>query len=87
MLAPALAQNVDLSAPVSRTPTVMSEIKRGHGDAIRCVEKYSTPDTIGTPDAIRQFWLCVDGEQRVNISGSTISDPYLFGLYITGNFG
>ncbi len=73
--APAFSQTANLDAPVSRQPTVRSEIKRGSTDAFRCAMKYDDPDTA------LKFSGCVEDLVFSNISNSTISDPYLFGLY------
>ena len=69
------AQTIDLDAPVSRTPTVRSELKRGQVDAATCFSK----DENLIPSI--NFTDCIEKNIKDNIGRSTISDPYLYGIY------
>jgi hypothetical protein len=73
---PARAQNSKPDAPVSRQPTVRSEIARGN----RAAEDCDLPDANVTNPI--KFAECVDNAVGTNVRNSTLSDPYEFGLYV-----
>jgi hypothetical protein len=72
--APAWAQNSNLNAPVSRQPTVGSEIERGQEVGFQCGLDYRAN--------FSKFRDCVNNAISTNRQSSTLSEPYEFGLYV-----
>jgi hypothetical protein len=71
---PLHAQNSKLDAPVSRQPTVCSEIDRGQSAGFDCALKNVAH--------LPAFVSCINNVVAANQQSSTISDPFLFGLYL-----
>jgi hypothetical protein len=74
LILPAAAQAVNLNAPLSRQPTVGSEIDRGQEASFECGLK-NLVDLLA-------FINCVDRSLLLNKQKATLSDPYEFGLYV-----
>ena len=72
--APGLAQNSKLNAPISRQPTVGSEIDRGQDAAFDCGLHNLTN--------FAAFVTCLNDIITVNQQKSTLSQPFQFGLYV-----
>lgn len=70
----AIAQNANLNAPVSRQPTVGSEIQRGNEAAFDCSLHYLTD--------LRKFIVCMNDLIETNRQKSTLSEPFELGLYL-----
>ncbi len=71
---PAFAQNSKLDAPISRQPTVGSEIDRGQDAAFDCGLHNLTN--------FAAFVACMNDVITVNRQKSTLSEPFQFGLYV-----
>lgn len=74
---PARTENSKLDAPVSRQPTVGSEIKRGDAAAQVC---WNGPkvDVLKPMNQVN----CIQAAIDLNRQQSTLSDPFLLGLYV-----
>ena len=72
--APVAAQS-KLDAPVSRQPTVGSEINRGQKAAFNCSMNTNVLSQT-------EFADCVSNTVTINRQRSTLSDPFEFGLYV-----
>jgi hypothetical protein len=71
---PATAQDSKLNAPVSRQPTVGSEIDRGQALGFECGTQSLTD--------LSRFVACVSDAIDVNRQKTTLSEPFEFGLYV-----
>jgi len=71
---PLHAQNSKLDAPVSRQPTVGSEIDRGQSAAFDC--------GLNNVGHLPAFVSCINNTVTTSQQKSTLSDPFLFGLYV-----
>src|SRR5580704_996858 len=70
----ASAQNANLNAPVSRQPTVGSEVRRGDLASFDC----GIENVIDT----EPFIACVNDLIDTNRQKSTLSDPFELGVYL-----
>ncbi|MGA8863225.1 MAG: hypothetical protein WB444_05385 [Gallionella sp.] len=71
---PAGAQDSKLNAPISRQPTVGSEIDRGQEAGFACgLENTKT---------FLSFTTCIDSVVSSNKQNSALSEPFEFGLYV-----
>ena len=70
----ASAQNANLNAPVSRQPTVGSEMRRGDLASFDC--------GIQNVIDLQPFIACVNDLIDVNRQKSTLSDPFELGVYL-----
>lgn len=70
----ASAQNANLNAPVSRQPTVGSEVRRGDLASFDC--------GIQNVIDLQPFIACVNDLIDVNRQQSTLSDPFELGVYL-----
>ncbi|WP_298261680.1 hypothetical protein [Bradyrhizobium sp.] len=71
---PCMAQNSKLNAPISRQPTVGSEIDRGQDAAFDCGLHNLTN--------FAEFVACLNDIVTANRQKSTLSEPFQFGLYV-----
>jgi hypothetical protein len=72
--APVMAQNSKLNAPISRQPTVGSEIDRGQEAGFDC--------GIHNLTDLSKFIACVNDVITANRQRTTLSEPFEFGLYV-----
>ena len=72
--ATANAQNSNLNAPVSRQPTVRTEIDRGQDAGFEC--------GLNNITSFFKFKDCINDDVDTNRQNSTLSDPFEFGLYV-----
>jgi hypothetical protein len=71
---PSMAQNSKLNAPISRQPTVGSEIDRGQDIAFDCGLNNLTNTAA--------YVACLNDAITVNRQKNTLSEPFQFGLYV-----
>jgi hypothetical protein len=82
---PARAQDSRLNSPVSRQPTVGSEITRGDAAASECTSRlWRSGRTLAIN--LSNFEDCVNDAVRDNRQKSTLSEPFEFGLYLAALF-
>jgi len=67
---------VDLDAPVSKTPTVRSELKRGNDAEFECL-LHHVPTRIDW----RSYVTCIDEAIHNATQERRLSDPFLAGMY------
>ena len=71
------AQNTNLQKPISRIPTVGTEIKRGSYGTYNCLAKMKNELSA------LEYALCVDSFVDSDLANGPPTDAFLFGAYLT----